>query len=160
MPLTSGDTTNIHRMICNLMKRILPLSKSSLSIQNVCVFKKYFLVVFLTSGTVLLKSNRFWKWAAAHVCRNKNRSTNRTTTPFVCADTHGPKEVFQSKFWILKWFENFFHALQVGLRCSSKSFFLHVVSADFLCKFLNYMKTCKNHYLRTFVVPKTNWCCF
>ena len=84
---------------------------------------------------ILLKSTRFWKWAAAHVCRNKNRSTHRTTTPFVSADTHGPKEVFQSKFWILKWFENFFHALQVGLRCSSKSFFLHVVSADFLCKF-------------------------
>ena len=43
---------------------------------------------------VLLSSTRFWKWATAHVYRNKNRSTHRMTTPFDSADSHGPKEVF------------------------------------------------------------------
>ena len=39
----------------------------------------------------------------------KNRSTHRLTTPFVSADTHGPKEVFQSIFWILKSIQNFLY---------------------------------------------------
>ena len=33
-----------------------------------------------------------------HVCDHKIRFTHRTTTPFVSADTHGPKDVFESKF--------------------------------------------------------------
>ena len=121
MPLTPGDTTSIHRMIYNLIKRILSLSKSNLSIQHCCIFKTYILAVVII---VILKSTRFWKWAPAQVCRNKNVSTHRITTPFVSADTHGLKEVFKSIFWILKSTQNIFSALKVGLSCSSKCFIL------------------------------------
>ena len=65
----------------------------------------------------------YWKWLSKYlkmkklsppqVFGHKIRFTHRMDTPFVSADTHGPKDVFESKFWIIKSFENFFRALQV-----------------------------------------------
>ena len=64
-----------------------------------------------------------WKWLSGtlkiqkspppHVWSRRNRFTHRTTFPSDSADTYGPKQVFESKFWILKSFEKVFRALQV-----------------------------------------------
>ena len=89
-----------------------------------------------------MKSTRFWKWAVAYVCHNRNRSTHRITIPFVSEDTYGLKEVFQSNFWIVKSIQNYFRALQVELSCSLKSFFFR---CDF-CWFLTQIfETIRKH---------------
>jgi len=59
----------------------------------------------------LLKSTKTKKSPSPYVCHHKNRFTCRTNTPFVSADAHRPKDVFQSKFWFWKSFQKFFCAL-------------------------------------------------
>ena len=59
------------------------------------------------------KNTKTEKSLPPHVCDDRNRFTRRMTTPFASADAHGPNQVFESKFCILKSFENFFRALQL-----------------------------------------------
>ena len=57
----------------------------------------------------------------ARVCECRIRFRHRTIIWFTLFDRYDPKEVFKSKFWIIKSSQNFFHAFQVGPSCSSKS---------------------------------------
>ena len=61
----------------------------------------------------LFESLKILKSPPPHVWDRRNRFTRRTTTPVDSSDTHGPKHVLESIFWILKVFQNFFRALQV-----------------------------------------------
>ena len=88
---------------------------------------------------------KFKKSPPPHVWCHKNGFTRRTDTPFDSAGTHGPKQHFQSKFWILKSFENFFRALQVKPPRLLKGIFWCFRSH--FCK--NSWKSCKNRHLRT-----------
>ena len=53
---------------------------------------------FENASEWLSESFEIQKLLPPHVCDHKNRSTRRTPTPFVSADTHGPKDVLKSKF--------------------------------------------------------------
>ena len=121
--------------------------------------KSHFFIIFQRFPRVLLKSTRFWKWAVAHDCCNRNRSTHRITIPFVSEDTYGLQEVFQRNFWLVKSIQEFFRALQVELSCSLKSFFYMRFLLISYTNFENNKKTYKNQHIRTFVIPKTIcWC--
>ena len=56
---------------------------------------------------------KIWKSPPPHVCDRRNRFTRHTVTPFNSTDTHGNKDIFESKFWILKSLKIFFRALEV-----------------------------------------------
>ena len=87
---------------------------------------------------------------------DKNGFTRRTTTPFVSADTHGPKQVFESKFWILKSFQKFFRALQVHPSRFQESNFWYFRSGFHEISW----KSWKNRFLRTSKWWKIDWCGF
>ena len=108
----------------------------------------------------------YWKWLSEtlkmnklsppQVCGNRIRFTHRMDTPFVSADTQGPKDVFQSKFWIWKSFAKFFRALQLtASRLLEGNFWCFPSDFD-----ENSSKSWKNRHLRTSEWLKMNSCDF
>ena len=100
------------------------------SLENVICKNLWILLFWLQTAWKLLSGSfKIKKSPPPYVCYDKNRFTRRTTTPFVSADSPGPKEVFKKKIWVLKSIQNFFHAQQ-HLPCFLlKHNFLHVISA-------------------------------
>ena len=102
------------------------------------------------------ESFKIKKSPPAYVCHHRNRFTCRTTTPFVSAGTQGLKDVFQSKCWILKWFQKFFRELQLRPSRLLEGIFW-CITCDF---HENPWKSWKNRHLRTFEWIKMDWCGF
>ena len=130
-------------------------------------FRQFFKIIFFKKFKSLsfsLQNHSKWlserlkmkKSPPPYTCCDKNRFTRRTATPFVSADTHGPKDVFESKFWILKSFQKFFRALQVHPSRFQESNFWYFRSDFHEISW----KSWKNRFLRTSKWWKIDWCRF
>ena len=106
------------------------------------LFTSDFCVIITKTFEIISKHG---KSPPPHVYCDKNCFTRRTATPFNSADTHGPKQVSESKFWILKSFQKFFRALQVkSSRLLNGNFWCFTSHFD-----QNSLKSWKNRHLRT-----------
>jgi len=115
-PRTSLDTWGPKLRCTNLfygntVRRTYYFHNSS---QNVILENLWNLQLWLKNHSKWpFESFKFKKSPPAYVCHRRNWFTCLTTTSFISAGTQGPKDVFQSKFWILKSCQNFFRALQL-----------------------------------------------
>ena len=136
---------------CNRMRRTQYFHHS---LKNVICKNSSILLFWLWNlGKLLFGSFEIKKSPPPHDWCDKIRFTRRMTTPIDSADTHGPKQVFKSNFWIPKSFEKFLRGLQVNPSRLLKGIFL-CFGSDFR---ENHWKSCKNRYFRTFRWIKIDW---
>ena len=84
------------------------------------VFTSDFCVIITKTFGLISKHG---KSPPSHVYYDKNCFTRCTATPFVSVDTHGPKDIFESKFWIPKLFQNFFAHFKSSLHVFKRANF-------------------------------------
>ena len=124
-----GDILNTHVMVVWPTEKFLESSEKKFYLQKQRF--SHILTYKWSSKNGDFNGTGTWKSLPSHIRCNKNRSTHRRITPFVSADTHGPKKVSQSKFWILKSIQNFFTHFKSDCLVRQKALFFHAISAEF-----------------------------